>query len=426
MKDVLAVILGGGQGTRLYPLTRFRAKPAVPIGGKFRLIDIPISSCIHWNLRKIYVLTQFNTVSLHRHIFNTYKFDRFSRGFVQVLAAQQTLENKNWYQGTADAVRQNINFIKNQAVDYVIILSGDQLFRLNLLEFTRFHKEKNAQITIASTPVARESAGSFGILKPDKNCKITDFQEKPRRQDILDTLEMPGEIMVKGEKSNYSFLASMGIYIFNKEVLIDILEKNKSKDFGKQIIPAAIANQRVYSYIFNGYWEDIGTIKAFFEANLDFASPVPRFNFYDELHPIYTNARFLPGSKIKNCEINHALLADGSILEGSKITHAVIGLRSIIKEGSTLDHVVMMGADYYGDADTIDSSKLGIGRNCFIRNAILDKNVRIGDNVVIDYKNKDTKNSGKDNDSGNGTYHIIDGIVVVAKNGFIPANTRIE
>jgi glucose-1-phosphate adenylyltransferase len=416
MKNVLAVILGGGQGTRLYPLTKFRSKPAVPVGGKFRLIDIPISNCIHWDVRKIYVLTQFHTVSLHRHIFNTYKFDRFSRGFLQILAAQQTLENKNWYQGTADAVRKNINHIKNQDVDYVVILSGDQLFKLNLKEFVDFHKANKADITIASTPVNRESARSFGILKVDKERKITDFEEKPQDESLLDSLIMPQQLM--GEKIKHPFIASMGIYIFNKDTLIDILEKNEYEDFGKQIIPASIKTHRVFSYFFSGYWEDIGTIKSFFEASLDFATPLPRFNFYDEVLPIYTNARFLPGSKIKNCNINHALICDGSILEGSQISHSVIGLRAIIQEGSTLEHVVMMGADYYGDAKTIDKSKLGIGRNCTIKNAILDKNVRIGNNVVIDYK-------GTEKNLETESYHVVDGIVVIPKNGRIPDNTRI-
>lgn len=421
MKNVLAVILGGGQGTRLFPLTKYRAKPAVPIGGKFRLIDIPMSNCIHWDIRKIYVLTQFHTLSLHKHIFNTYKFDRFSTGFVQVLAAQQTLQGRDWYQGTADAVRKNINFIKNQPVDIVAILSGDQLFRLNLKEFVKFHQEKNAEISIASTPVARESTGSYGILRINKKQKIIDFKEKPQNREILDKLEIPAELMnmAGGEKLDYPFLASMGIYIFNKDVLINLLEKNQEEDFGKQIIPASIKKQRVYTYVFTGYWEDIGTIRAFFEANLDFARPVPKFNFYDEHYPIYTNARFLPGSKIKNCEINRALICEGSILEGSKISNAVIGIRAITKEGSTLDHVVIMGADYYGDAPTIDTSKMGIGKNCFIRNAILDKNVRVGDNVIIDYK-------GPEKEIETELYHIIDGIVVIPKNSYIPANTRIE
>lgn len=421
MKNVLAVILGGGQGTRLFPLTKYRAKPAVPIGGKFRLIDIPMSNCIHWDIKKIYVLTQFHSVSLHKHIFNTYKFDRFSTGFVQILSAQQTLEGRDWYQGTADAVRKNINFIKNQNVDVVVILSGDQLFRLNLKEFVKFHQEKNAEITIASTPVARESTGNFGILKINKEQKIIDFEEKPQNREILDKLEKSAELMNMAgrEKLNHPFLASMGIYIFNKDILIDLLEKNQEEDFGKQIIPASIKTHQVYTYVFTGYWEDIGTIRAFFEANLDFANPVPKFNFYDEYDPIFTNARFLPGSKIKNCEINHALICEGSILEGSKISNAVIGIRAITKEGSTLDHVVMMGADYYGDTATIDTSKMGIGKNCFIRNAILDKNVRVGDNVIIDYK-------GSEKAIETELYHIIDGIVVVPKNSFIPANTRIE
>jgi len=416
MRNVLAVILGGGQGSRLYPLTKYRAKPAVPIGGKFRLIDIPISICIHSDVKKIFVLTQFNTASLHQHIVNSYNFDRFSKGFIQILAAQQTVDNTNWYQGTADAVRQNLNYIENQRVDYVIILSGDQLYRLNIQAFLNFHKEKKADISIASTPINKELAKSFGILRINKNRRIIDFVEKPTEEEVLEKLYIPSEHIGKG---NRHFLASMGIYMFNKSVLMNILEKNLAEDFGKQIIPAAIKNRKVYSYIFHGYWEDIGTIRSFFEANIDFANPFPRFNFYDEYYPIYTNARFLPGSKIKNCVINNALISDGSLLEGSKISNSVIGLRSIIKQGSTLDHVVMMGADYYGDAKTVDTSKMGIGKNCFIRNAILDKNVRIGDNVVIDYKGTEPKVERE-------YCSIIDGIVVVAKNGQIPPNTCIE
>ena len=414
MKNVLAVILGGGLGTRLYPLTKFRAKPAVPIGGKFRLIDIPISNCIHWDIQKIYVLTQFNTASLHQHIFNTYKFDRFSKGFIQILAAQQTLQARDWYQGTADAVRKNLSFIQNQKTDYVVILSGDQLFRLNLGEFLDFHKARNAEITIASTPVPREFTSNYGILMIDDQMKIIDFEEKPKTAELLDKLQIPSELV-----RSQPFLASMGIYIFNRNVLIDLLESSPEEDFGKQIIPASIKKHRVYTYIFDGYWEDIGTIRAFFEANLDFANPIPKFNFYDEHYPIYTNARFLPGSKIKNCDIDHALICEGSILEGSKISHAVVGIRAILKEGSTLDHVVMMGADYYGDAKTVDCSKMGIGKNCYIRNTILDKNVCVGDNVVIDYK-------GPDTEIETDLYHIIDGIVVIPKNSYIPTGTRIE
>jgi glucose-1-phosphate adenylyltransferase len=417
MDNVLAVILGGGQGTRLYPLTKYRSKPAVPIGGKFRLIDIPISICIHSNIRKIYVVTQFNTESLHRHIFNTYHFDRFSNGFLQILAAQQTIENTNWYEGTADAVRKNISYIKNLAVDYVIILSGDQLYRLNLLDFLDFHKCNNADISIASTPIPMETAGNFGILKIDKSRRITHFEEKPKKIEILDSLKIPDDV-VGGEKQ-YPFLASMGIYIFNKNVLVKILESNSSEDFGKQIIPASIKTHNVYSYIFSGYWEDIGTIRSFFDANLDFANPVPKFNFCDELHPIYTKTRFLPGSKVKNCIINRALISEGSILEGSEISNSVIGIRSIIKEGSTLNHVIMMGADYYEKGKIMNNGGMGIGKNCFIKNAILDKNVRIGDNVVIDYK-------GAEKNLDAASYCIREGIVVITKNGCVPPNTRIE
>lgn len=415
MRNVLAVILGGGQGTRLYPLTKYRAKPAVPIGGKFRLIDIPISLCIHSEVKKIYVLTQFNTASLHRHIFNTYKFDRFSRGFVTILSAQQTMERSDWYQGTADAVRQNLDYIEEQDVDYVLILSGDQLFRLDIKDLVNFHKEKQAEITISSTPIEREKASSFGILRVNRNRRIVDFVEKPKDPALLDSLAIPPSQL---EKTNKDILASMGIYLFNKDVLIKILKKNLAEDFGKQIIPVAIEKNKVYSYVFNGYWEDIGTIKSFFEANLDFANPVPQFNFYDEYKPVYTNARSLPGSKIKNCVINHALISDGSILEGSMISNSVIGLRSIIEQGSTLENVVMMGADYYKDIKKMGNSKMGVGKNCFIRNAILDKDVGIGDNVIIDYQ-------GTERMVETDLYHIVDGIVVIPKKVYIPANTRV-
>jgi glucose-1-phosphate adenylyltransferase len=417
MKNALAVILGGGRGTRLYPLTRYRAKPAVPIGGKFRLIDIPISNCLHWGLKKIFILTQFNTASLHRHIYTTYKFDGFSSGFVQILAAQQTIDNKNWYQGTADAVRQNLNFIRNQDVDYVIILSGDQLYRINLFDFLEFHRQKNADISIASKPISREEAKGLGILKVDAERRIVDFAEKPKEQAALDRLYNPAEYLGAGIRENY--IASMGIYIFNRQVLIDRLVGNDDQDFGKQIIPDSIGSCRVFSYIFDGYWEDIGTVGSFFEANLDFARPVPRFNFYDELNPIFTHARFLPGSKIKECQVNQSLLAEGSILEGSKISDSVLGIRSIVRQGTTLERVVMMGADFYESPHSQDPVKVGIGRNCHIRNAIIDKNVRIGENVYIHYR-------GGESDKECGAYCVADGIVVIAKNETIADNTRIE
>jgi glucose-1-phosphate adenylyltransferase len=419
MKDVLAIILGGGRGARLFPLTKFRAKPAVPIGGKFRLIDIPISNCLHWNIRKIMVLTQFNTASLHRHIAQSYRFDGFTDSFLQILAAQQTIEDSNWYQGTADAVRKNINYIKNQKASIVVILSGDQLYRINLHEFINYHKENKADITIAVKPVKREQAGEFGILQIDDQRRIIRFVEKPRTAALLDDLFTPDAYLGLDEK-NLNYIASMGIYIFKKDVLIDLLEHNVKEDFGREVIPDSIAGRRVFAYVFKGYWEDIGTIKAFFEANLDFANPIPNFDFYNETAPIYTRKRFLPGSKIENCDVHYSLISEGSIIEGSKLTNTVIGIRSLIRADSYLERVVMMGADFYesleekkADADQ-QRSQVGIGRNCIIRNAILDKNVRIGDGVRI-LNEKGLENFVHDR------YCIVDGIVVVPKDMEIPA-----
>ncbi len=418
MKNVLAIILGGGRGTRLFPLTKFRAKPAVPIGGKFRLIDIPISNCLHWDIKKIMVLTQFNTASLHRHISQTYKFDGFSEGFLQILAAQQTIEDSNWYQGTADAVRKNIHYIKHQKVDQVVVLSGDQLYRINLRDFLNHHKEKKADITIAVKPVLREQAGEFGILQIDDQLRITRFVEKPKEKVQLDELFTPSTYLDIGEK-NLNYIASMGIYIFQKDVLIDLLEHNVKEDFGREVIPDSIAGRQVFAYVFTDYWEDIGTIKAFFEANLDFANPFPRFDFYNEEAPIYTRKRFLPGSKIENCDVHYSLISEGSIIEGSKLTNTVIGIRSLIRANSYLERVVMMGADYYESLEekTENSRRrranVGIGRNGIIRNAILDKNVRIGDQVRI-LNEKGLVNFAHDR------YNIVDGIVVIPKDIEIP------
>jgi glucose-1-phosphate adenylyltransferase len=418
MKNVLAVILGGGRGTRLFPLTKFRAKPAVPIGGKFRLIDIPISNCLHWDIKKIMVLTQFNTASLHRHISQTYKFDGFSEGFLQILAAQQTIQDSNWYQGTADAVRKNIHYIKHQKVDHVVVLSGDQLYRINLRDFMNHHLEKNADITIAVKPVLREQAGEFGILQVDDHLRIIKFVEKPREKAQLDELFTPNTYLdIKDNNLNY--IASMGIYIFKKDVLIDLLEHNVKEDFGREVIPDAIADRQVFAYVFTDYWEDIGTIKAFFEANLDFANPFPHFDFYNEEAPIYTRKRFLPGSKIEHCEVHYSLISEGSIIEGSKLTNTVIGIRSIIRANSYLERVVMMGADYYesleekGENTRRGRGQVGVGRNCIIRNAILDKNVRIGGQVRI-LNEKGLVNFAHDR------YNIVDGIVVIPKDMEIP------
>jgi len=418
MKDVLAVILGGGRGTRLYPLTKFRAKPAVPIGGKFRLIDIPISNCLHWDIKKIMVLTQFNTASLHRHIAQSYRFDSFSNGFLQILAAQQTIDDSNWYQGTADAVRKNLHYIKHQKVNTVVILSGDQLYRINLLDFMNYHNEKKADITIAVKPVLREQAGEFGILQIDDQRRIIRFVEKPKTETLLKELFTPTEYLGLDEK-NLNYIASMGIYIFKKDVLIDLLEHNAKEDFGREVIPDSIDNHQVFAYVFTDYWEDIGTIKAFFEANLDFANPIPRFDFYNEATPIYTRKRFLPGSKIENCDIHYSLISEGSIIEGSKLTNTVIGTRSIIRSNSYLERVVMMGADYYeSEAEKAESVRrghghVGVGQHCIIRNAILDKNVRIGNQVRI------LNESGLQSFESE-RFSIVDGITVIPKDMEIP------
>jgi glucose-1-phosphate adenylyltransferase len=418
MNDVLAIVLGGGRGTRLYPLTKYRAKPAVPIGGKFRLIDIPISNCLHSHIKKIMVLTQFNTASLHRHISNAYRFDSFTEGFLHILAAQQTMEDSDWYQGTADAVRKNLTYIKNQNVKYVIVLSGDQLYRINLADFVHFHEERNADISIAVKPVTREKASEFGILKIDDHRKITHFVEKPTDEKVLDELFTPTEYLGLEEKS-LNYIASMGIYVFKKDVLIEVLENNQKEDFGKQVITDAIATHKVFAYVFNGYWEDIGTIKAFFEANLDFANPMPRFNFYDEEAPIYTRKRFLPGSKIENAEIHYSLISDGAIIQGSKLSNTVIGNRSIIRQNTYFERVVMMGADFYEMKEMkqenvkIGRCPVGVGFNSVIKNAILDKNVRIGNNVrIVNEKNLRSFRHEK--------YQIVDGITVVPKNTEIP------
>lgn len=419
MKNVVALILGGGRGTRLYPLTQYRAKPAVPIGGKFRLIDIPISNCIHWDIKKIFVLTQFNSLSLHRHISSTYRFDPYSRGFVQVLAAQQTMENANWYQGTADAVRQNIGYFRNADADYVVILSGDQLFRIDLDALIEEHRQREAEITISSIGIDADQAGSLGILKYDASGRVTDFIEKPQNPAVLDLYRIPGsgQDPVGGHKP---FWASMGLYVFNKDVLIKILEQDESQDFGREIIPAAITSHRVYAHRFIGYWEDIGTVQSFFEANLDFASPEPKFNFYDEIQPIYTHARYVPGSRIRSCHIEQSLLSDGCSVDGCSIKGSVIGLRSRVGEGTELERVVMMGADYYErDGFNRGPYPMGIGRNCRIQNAILDKDVRIGDNVIIDYKGARSAPPGA-------PYVVVDGIVVIPKKGVIPSGTVIE
>lgn len=408
---VACVILGGGEGKRLQPLTRDRCKPAVPLAGKYRLVDIPVSNCINSGLRRIEVLTQFNSVSLHQHVQNTYVFDRFHSGHVRILAAQQTPGTAAWFQGTADAVRQSMRYVRDRNPDFVLILSGDQLYRMDFREVIAQHMANRAEVTICTKPVPREQAGALGIMHTDGGGRIIRFIEKPGDTPLLDELRAPGE----GEPR---FLASMGIYLFNTSVLLRLLD-NEAKDFGRDIIPATIEKHAVYSYQFRGYWRDIGTIRAFWEANMELTDPLPRFNFYDAEAPIYTHMRYLPPIKINCCDINRALLSEGCIISGHRILHSIIGVRSRVGEGSVIEHTVMMGADYYAtERPGVSDVMLGVGRDCFIRNAILDKNARIGDGCYI-------TPDGKADGTATEWYSVQDGIITIPKNTTIPPGTRI-
>ncbi len=421
-KGTLAIIMGGGAGTRLFPLTKERAKPAVPLGGKYRLVDIPISNCLSSGIRAMYVLTQFNTTSLHRHITDTYKFDSFSRSFVDILAAQQTPEGSEWYQGTADAVRQNLRYFLEQPYEHFIILSGDQLYRMDYRDILRQHIERGADITLGVIPVNRDAVPGFGIMHTDENKRVIEFVEKPKDPAVQDTLRIPSPILrsLGKDADEELFQASMGIYVFDRQVLIDCLD-NDMADFGKNIIPAAIETKKVDAYIFEGYWEDIGTIRAFFDANLALADDEPAYNFYAGGNITFTQPRFLPASFVRNSHIDKAIVSDGSHILHSTLERCSIGIRSIVREGSTLRNTVMMGADHY-DADMPDTDeslpRIGIGKNCNIDHAILDKNVRIGDGVTI------TRDGKGNNFDGEG-YYVRDGIVVVPKNSVIAPGTRI-
>ena len=423
--NVLAVIMGGGAGTRLFPLTKERSKPAVPLAGKYRLVDIPISNCINSNLRRIYVLTQFNSASLHRHMSQSYKFDHFSGGFVEILAAEQTPTSTSWYQGTADAVRKNLTHLLNHDFEYMVILSGDQLYRMDFRRIITQHIETYADLTIATIPVPRQQAQSLGILQISTERRIVRFVEKPKDPALLESLKLPpdsyAKLGIEGDEEFY--LASMGIYVFNRELIVRLLD-NAHTDFGKHIIPGAIADYRVFSYVFQGYWEDIGTIRSFFEANLDLITELPRFNFFDMSAPVFSRPRFLPGSKINGAAIEHAMVSDGCIINHSSISDSIIGIRSIVGAGSELRRVILMGGDYYESQASIIENELmgrpriGIGQNTRVENAIIDKNARIGDNVVI-------SPVGKPEESDHPLYNIRDGIVIIPKNGIIPHGTVI-
>jgi glucose-1-phosphate adenylyltransferase len=420
---VLALILGGGKGTRLYPLTKERSKPSVPFGGKYRIVDIPISNCINSGYKKIYLLTQFNSASLHLHISNSYNFDRFSGGFVEILAAEQTLEHSGWYEGTADAVRKNFIHFKSQHPTHYIILSGDQLYRMDLHDFVEQHIASGADVSIATTAVNRHDASGFGIMKIDTDKRIIEFMEKPAKNLNIDDWKIP-QISRGDLPPEKEYLASMGIYIFNASVMEEMLN-NDYTDFGKEIIPVAIKTKKINSYIFNGYWEDIGTIKSFYDATIALTNINPPFNFYDEVEPIYTKMRNLPPSKINEAQIKSTLTAEGCVITRANINCSVIGIRTIIESGSKLDGVITMGSDFYEDAETKADKitkgfpLMGIGRNCNIARTIIDKNSSIGDNCSINV-------SGKTYDDGDhGIFYSADGIIVIRKGAVVPAGTVI-
>ncbi len=425
MAKVVTIILAGGKGSRLFPLTKKRSKPAVPIAGRFRLIDFPISNCIHSGLRRIFILTQFSSESLHRHIFLTYRFDSFSKDYVTILSAQQTLESRDWYQGTADSVRQNLRFFRTEG-DLALILSGDHLYRMDYRKFIDFHLDKKADISISVYPVPYEKASEFGLMKVDESGRITSFFEKPKEPEQLEMLKVSEKVFRQFglEPAGRTHLASMGIYLFNWKVLNDLLATTSFEDFGREVIPFSLGKYKVYGFFFDGYWQDIGTIRSFFDAHMDMIQPLPRFNLYDEEKLIFSHARFLPGSKILFSEVNNSILNEGSIINHSRINHSIIGIRSRIGENSVIERSVIMGADFFESEDEKSHNAkkgipdIGIGNNCEIRKAIIDKNARIGNGVKL-------INARSITDETTENYVIRDGIIVIPKNEIIPDGTVI-
>ena len=424
--NAIAIILGGGKGTRLYPLTKERSKPAVPFGGKYRLVDIPISNCINNHLRQIYVLTQFNSASLHNHIASTYVFDAFNKGFVEILAAEQTFSSTSWYQGTADAVRKNLKHFSDMEPDYCVILSGDQLYRMDLEKMLQRHVTTGAELTIAAKPISRAQCTGLGVIGTDAEGNITRFCEKPAPDADITGLKVNPDYLhdslgVEPDSSN-EYLASMGIYVFNYKSMCEMLDNDKS-DFGKEIIPSALGQRKMTTFLFDGFWEDIGTIKAFYDTNLDLGSDKPQFNFYDETMPIYTHRRHLPATKISHCEIRHSLTSEGSIITDSKLNNSIIGVRSRIEAGTELDGVYCMGAGFYETEEQLAKNReagipdVGIGEGTKIRRAIIDQNARIGRNCRIGVD--DIPRSEGDFDG----YSIHDGIIVIHKGATIPDGT---
>lgn len=425
MANVVTMILAGGQGKRLFPLTKKRSKPAVPIAGRFRLIDIPISNCIHSGLRKIFILTQYSSESLHRHIFLTYRFDSFTRDFVTILSAQQTPESPDWYQGTADAVRQNLSFVRTEG-DLVLVLSGDHLYRMDYRKFIDFHLQKEADISIAVYPVYSSQVPELGVMKVNDQGQIVAFCEKPKDPTLIEDMSAPGDIFREFgiDPAGRTHLASMGVYLFKWGVLKELLENSDFEDFGREVIPSSINQNNVYCYFFNDYWEDIGTIRSFFDVHMDLVQPLPRFNFYDEQKPIFSHARFLPGSKILTSEIHNTILCEGSIINSSKITQSIIGIRSRIGDNAFIERSVLLGADFFQTSGEIEDDlqkqipRIGIGNDCIIRNTIIDKNARIGNGVKL------VNEKGIHEDTREECV-IRDGIIVVPKNATIPDGTVI-
>lgn len=427
-ESVIAVILGGGAGSRLFPLTKERAKPAVPLGGKYRLIDVPISNCINSNITQIFILTQYNSASLNRHISRTYRFSSFSTGFVEVLAAEQTKDNPEWFQGTADAVRQMLPHIRDWRVKTVLILSGDHLYRMDYRKFLERHYETDADVTVAVIPANPQDAESFGLLKTDADGRIVEFKEKPKGDALeamrVDTTQFG---LTAEESASRPFLASMGIYVFNYQKLVELLDEDPTRfDFGGEIIPSAIEKLNVQAHLFDSYWEDIGTIRAFYQANLDLASPLPKFDFFNNEDPIYTRSRYLPPSKVHASDVDNSMISEGCILNGVYARNSIIGLRSRIDEGTRIENSIVMGADFFESLDELENNlrnnkpHIGIGKNSIIRGAIIDKNARIGDNVRLVNKHNVENADGDD-----GGWFIRDGIVIIPKNAVINDGTEI-
>lgn len=419
MKETMAVVLGGGRGTRLAPLTYARCKPAINLAGKFRLIDIPISNCINSGLKKIFVVTQFLSTGLHRHIFQTYRFDRFSEGFVEVLAAEQTPTNLNWFQGTADAIRQSLRYITEWDIQYVVILSGDQLYQMDYQKLLNYHIENLADVTVSTLPVRQEEVSRMGIMQIDTDGQIVRFEEKPEDPNLQDEMATSHEFFESMNIDNNGrfHLASMGVYVFNREVLVELLNKENYTDFGREVIPEAVKNRRTFAYVFDGFWEDIGTIDSYYRVNLSLTDAMPPFNFYDARWPVYTHPRTLPGAKLNGGNFDRAIICEGSIVEKASINRSIIGSRQLIGPGSVIRDSLVLGADYYevlnrsleSFATAANPVPLGIGRDVKIEGAIVDKNARIGHDVVINRRSPDEPDS-----EGDG-YYVRSGIVIIPR-----------